>query len=65
MNAIKQSGADGVVLAGLIEENGAQLIRDKVDVLGSNDQVLLLAFDGFSQQAAIRDRLGAPVNSFG
>ncbi len=34
MNKIKQSGADGVFLGGLIDENGAQVIKDKVKVLG-------------------------------
>ena len=32
MNKIKQSGADGVFLGGLIDENGAQVIKDKVKV---------------------------------
>ena len=50
---VEQSGADGVVLAGLIEQNGAQLIRDKVAALGSNDAVPLIAFDGFAQQSTI------------
>jgi branched-chain amino acid transport system substrate-binding protein len=50
---VKQSGADGVLLAGLIEENGAQVIRDKVAVLGSNAKLPLIAFDGFAQQSTI------------
>jgi branched-chain amino acid transport system substrate-binding protein len=52
---VKATPADGVVLAGLTEENGAQVIRDKVAALGSNEQVPLLAFDGFAQQATIDD----------
>ena len=55
---VKRSGADGVLLAGLIEENGAQVIRDKVAVLGSNAKLPLIAFDGFAQQATI-DGAGA------
>jgi branched-chain amino acid transport system substrate-binding protein len=55
---VKRSGADGVVLAGLIEENGGPLIRDKAAVLGSNQKVPLIAFDGFAQQATI-DQAGA------
>jgi branched-chain amino acid transport system substrate-binding protein len=58
MGDVKQSGADAVVLAGLIEQNGAQLIRDKVAVVGANAGVPLLAFDGFSQQSTI-DKAGA------
>jgi branched-chain amino acid transport system substrate-binding protein len=54
MRKVSASGSDGLVLAGLLEQNGVQLIRDKVDVLGPNDgAVKLLAFDGFAQQATI------------
>jgi branched-chain amino acid transport system substrate-binding protein len=54
MSKVKASGADGVLLAGLLEQNGAQLIKDKVSTLGPNDgAVKLLAPDGFAQQATI------------
>ena len=36
---VDRRGADAVVLAGLTEQNGAQLIKDKVEVLGSNSEV--------------------------
>src|SRR5687768_5342642 len=36
-NKVKASGADAVFLGGLIDENGAQVIKDKVAVLGPND----------------------------
>jgi branched-chain amino acid transport system substrate-binding protein len=53
-NKVKQTGADGVFLGGLIDENGAQVIKDKVAVLGPNDgAVKLLAPDGFTTQATI------------
>jgi branched-chain amino acid transport system substrate-binding protein len=70
MEEVEASGADAVVLAGLLEQNGAQVIKDKVAVLGPNlggdegtdpdatttdDSVKLLAFDGFAQQATIDD----------
>jgi branched-chain amino acid transport system substrate-binding protein len=56
---IGQSGADAVFLGGLIDENGAQVIKDKVAVLGPNDgNVKLLAPDGFTTQATI-DEAGA------
>ena len=58
LDKVKQSGADGVVLAGLIEENGAQLIKDKVAALGSNEEIPLIAFDGFAQQSTI-DKAGS------
>jgi branched-chain amino acid transport system substrate-binding protein len=54
MQKAKSSGADAVLLAGLLEENGAQIIKDKVSVLGPNDgAVKLLAPDGFAQQNTI------------
>ena len=54
MQKVKASGADAVVLAAILEQNGVQLIRDKVAALGPNDgAVKLFAFDGFGQQATI------------
>jgi branched-chain amino acid transport system substrate-binding protein len=54
MNKIKGTDADAVFLGGLIDENGAQVIKDKVAVLGPNDgDVMLLAPDGFTAQATI------------
>jgi branched-chain amino acid transport system substrate-binding protein len=45
----KDLGADCVFLAGIVDENGAQLVRDKVSVLGPNDgTVKLMAPDGFT-----------------
>ena len=48
---IKQSGADGVFLGGLICENGGKLIKDLRAGLGSN--VKLLAPDGFTPISAV------------
>jgi branched-chain amino acid transport system substrate-binding protein len=54
MGKAKASGADAVLIAGLLEENGAQMIKDKVAALGPNDgAVKLLAPDGFAQQSTI------------
>jgi branched-chain amino acid transport system substrate-binding protein len=53
MNKIKDSGADGVFLGGLIDENGAQVIKDKVKVLGDNEGVKLYMPDGFTTQQTI------------
>ena len=54
MQQVKSSGADALFLGGLIDENGAQVIKDKVAVLGPNDgAVKLLAPDGFTQQSTI------------
>ncbi len=54
MQQVKSSGADALFLGGLIDENGAQVIKDKVAVLGPNDgAVKLLTPDGFTQQSTI------------
>jgi branched-chain amino acid transport system substrate-binding protein len=59
MRKIGASGADAIFLGGLIDENGAQVIKDKVSVLGPNDgKVKLFAPDGFTTQATI-DEAGA------
>ncbi len=76
MQKIKASGADAVFLGGLIDENGAQVIKDKVAVLGPNDgAVKLLAPDGFTQQSTIDESgtaaqgmflsiAGVPIDTF-
>jgi len=76
MQKIKSSGADAVFLGGLIDENGAQVIKDKVAVLGPNDgAVKLLAPDGFTQQSTIDESgtaakgmfmsiAGVPIDTF-
>jgi branched-chain amino acid transport system substrate-binding protein len=50
---IQATGADAVFIGGLICENGAQLIKDKVAVLGPNTGVKLITPDGFFTQATI------------
>jgi branched-chain amino acid transport system substrate-binding protein len=59
-HAIDASGADAVFLGGLIAENGGQVLRDKVAVLGPNDgDVMLVASDGFAEKRTITDAGGA------
>jgi branched-chain amino acid transport system substrate-binding protein len=54
MRKVKSSGADCLFLGGLIDENGAQVIKDKVKVLGPNTgAVKLLMPDGFTTQQTI------------
>jgi len=53
---IKQSGADGVFLGGLICENGGKLVKDLRSVLG--DGVKILAPDGFTPISAVVDGAG-------
>ena len=76
MNKIQRSGAQAVFLGGLIDENGAQVIKDKVAVLGPNDgDVKLIAPDGFTTQATIDESgpasrgmfmsvAGVPIDAF-
>ena len=65
MNKIKGSNADAVFLGGLIDENGAQVIKDKVAVLGPNDgAVKLFAPDGFATQATIDEAGTAAAGAF-
>jgi branched-chain amino acid transport system substrate-binding protein len=47
-NKVKASGAEAVVFSGLVTLNGVKLIKDKFAVLGGNDEVRLLAPDGFT-----------------
>jgi len=65
MKKVQASGADAVLLAGLLDQNGAQLIKDKVAALGPNDgPVKLLAPDGFAQQATIDDAGAASAGMY-
>ncbi len=62
---VKSTGADAVFLGGLIDENGAQVIKDKVAVLGPNDgAVKLIAPDGFTTQATIDESGSAAAGMF-
>lgn len=57
--------ADAVFLGGLIDENGAQVIKDKVAVLGPNDgEVKLFAPDGFTTQQTIDEAPEAAAGMF-
>lgn len=62
MKKTKAGNPDAILLAGLTEQNGGRLIKDKVAVLGPNDgKVALMAPDGFAQQSTI-DEAGAASN---
>jgi branched-chain amino acid transport system substrate-binding protein len=47
MTKIKASGADGIFIGGISTNNGGQLVKDKVSVVGDNDAVKLMVSDGF------------------
>lgn len=54
MRTAASASPDALLLAGLTEQNGGRLIKDKVAVLGPNSgAVKLLAPDGFAQQSTI------------
>ena len=62
---VKSTGADAVFLGGLIDENGAQVIKDKVAVLGANDgAVKLIAPDGFTTQSTIDESGGSAAGMY-
>jgi branched-chain amino acid transport system substrate-binding protein len=64
-NKIGNTDADAVFLGGLIDENGAQVIKDKVAVLGPNDgDVKLFAPDGFTTQQTIDEAPEAAAGMF-
>jgi branched-chain amino acid transport system substrate-binding protein len=48
MTKIKATNPDCVYIAGIEDNNGAQLVKDKVAVLGDNSTVKLMVPDGFS-----------------
>ena len=59
------SGADAIFLGGLIDENGAKVIKDKVATLGPNDgKVKLFAPDGFTTQQTIDEAGTAAAGMF-
>jgi len=65
MKKIQGTGAQAVFLGGLIDENGAQVIKDKVAVLGPNDgDVKLFGPDGFTLQGTIDQSGGAARGMF-
>jgi branched-chain amino acid transport system substrate-binding protein len=47
MTKIKASGADGIYIGGVSANNGGQLVKDKVSIVGDNTAVKLLVSDGF------------------
>jgi len=47
MTKIKATGADGIYIGGVSTNNGGQLMKDKVAVVGDNDAVKVMVSDGF------------------
>jgi branched-chain amino acid transport system substrate-binding protein len=55
MTKIEATGADGIYIGGVSPNNGGQLIKDKVAVLGDNEKVKLLVSDGFVLDSLFAD----------
>jgi branched-chain amino acid transport system substrate-binding protein len=53
MTKIKATGADGIYIGGLEAQNGSQVVKDKVAVLGDNEKVKLVMADGMVTTALI------------
>lgn len=65
MKQVGRKKPDAILLAGLTEQNGGRLIKDKVSVLGPNDgEVKLMAPDGFAQQSTIDEAGDAAAGMF-
>src|SRR5579862_1288989 len=52
---IASKNPQAVFLGGIVSNNGGQLIKDKVSVLGDNSKVLLMGPDGFNDSATATD----------
>ena len=53
MTKIKATGADGIYIGGLEDQNGSQVVKDKVAVLGDNEKVKLVMADGMVTTAFV------------
>jgi branched-chain amino acid transport system substrate-binding protein len=60
---IKAKNPDCIYLGGIYDNNGGQLIKDKVAVLGDNSKVTLMAPDGFTGYEA-EDKLPAAQGEY-
>jgi branched-chain amino acid transport system substrate-binding protein len=47
MTKIRDSGADGIYIGGISTNNGGQLMKDKVSVVGPHNDVQVVVSDGF------------------
>jgi branched-chain amino acid transport system substrate-binding protein len=61
---IASKNPQAVFLGGIISNNGGQLIKDKVSVLGNNTKVLLMGPDGFNDSATAKDAGNAAEGMF-
>jgi branched-chain amino acid transport system substrate-binding protein len=62
MTKIKSTGANGIYIGGVSPNNGGQLVKDKVAVLGNNETVKLVVSDGFVLDSLFTDAGAENVN---
>ncbi|MDH4339652.1 MAG: branched-chain amino acid ABC transporter substrate-binding protein [Thermoleophilia bacterium] len=62
MTKIKATGADAIFIGGVSPNNGGQLVKDKVSVLGDNETVKLVVSDGFVLDSLFKDAGAENVN---
>ena len=65
MNKIKASGADGIYIGAISTNNGGQLVKDKVGVVGDNETVKLLVTDGMVQTSLFEESADTLEGAFG
>jgi branched-chain amino acid transport system substrate-binding protein len=62
MTKIKATGADGIYLGGIVDNNGGQLMKDKVSIVGDNEAVKVISSDGFITSAFFEEAGAENVN---
>jgi branched-chain amino acid transport system substrate-binding protein len=65
MTRIKATNPDALFIGGLIDENSGQLINDKYNILGNNDQVKLMLPDGFTTDSIFKRSEGGTPQANG
>jgi branched-chain amino acid transport system substrate-binding protein len=62
MTKIKASGADGIYIGGVSTNNGGQLMKDKVAIVGDNEKVKVMVSDGFVLSSLFEEAGAENVN---
>jgi branched-chain amino acid transport system substrate-binding protein len=62
MTKIKASGAEGIYIGGVSTNNGGQLMKDKVAVVGDNEEVKVMVSDGFVLSSLFEEAGAENVN---
>lgn len=65
MTQIQATGADGIYIGAIATNNGGQLVKDKVAVVGDNEAVKMLVTDGMVLGSLFDESAGAIEGAFG